>query len=133
MWMGKLGSAAPTDSDNMVPGQPERWRASVKDGATPHIASAMAEKTRQQKQSYIHEEVTMWKNGKATRNACLAAGVFLALVFGATQAFAGPECSAGVPPNTCSPNCDVICFDAGYTFGEGQCLEPQHCCQCVEK
>ena len=74
----------------------------------------------------------MSEKSKAIRTAFLAAGVLLALSFGATKAFAGPECSPGVPPNSCYPNCNEICDDAGYP-PYGQCLEPQHCCECVEK
>ena len=74
----------------------------------------------------------MWKRSKPIGTACVAAGVLLALAFGATKALAGPECSPGVPPNTCWPDCNKICEDAGY-YEPGECLEPQHCCQCVEK
>jgi len=73
----------------------------------------------------------MRKQIKTVRTAFLAAAVLTALAFGAAQAFAGPECSPGVPPNTCLPDCDMICQEAGYPDG-GMCL-PQNCCQCVER
>ena len=75
----------------------------------------------------------MWKRSSTIRGGFLAAAVLVALGFGTTEAFAGPECSPGVPPDTCSPDCNVICEDAGYP-PFGQCLWTLHnCCQCVEK
>ena len=73
----------------------------------------------------------MWNQNRLIRAAFLAAAMLTALGFGAARAFAGPECSPGVPPNTCLPDCDTICEDAGY-LPYGDCL-PQNCCQCVEK
>ena len=67
---------------------------------------------------------------KTIHRLSLAVGVVIALAFGVAEAWAGPECTEGLPA-TCWPDCDYLCGEYGYPYG-GQCL-PQYCCQCFEK
>jgi len=70
---------------------------------------------------------------KLFRNLSLAAGIAVALMFGATQALADSPCTP-LPPHTCpSPDdCIEVCQNNGYPFG-GDCLVGLACCICLEK
>jgi len=78
------------------------------------------------------KEVAVTDRLKRLRNVAFAAGVSLALTFGATQALARPPCTE-LPPHTCDPgvNCWQFCEDNEYAGGS--CYTPAHCCVCVEK
>ncbi len=70
---------------------------------------------------------------KAVPQIAAALAVVAALTFGATQVFANPHCTGGLPPHTCPypDNCYDVCTGGGYLGG--QCNTNFSCCLCYEK
>ena len=71
---------------------------------------------------------------KLFRDLLFTAGIAVALMFGATQAYARLDCSTPItacnsePPNFCN---EIFCPDE-YGFG-GICNSRDDCCLCLEK
>ncbi len=70
---------------------------------------------------------------KLFRDLAFAAGIAMALTFGATQAYAGLDCSTPITACNSEPPefCEDFCFEE-YGFW-GMCNSRDDCCLCLEK